>query len=98
MAVTATTFKAAFPEFAVDSDVDALIVEKLAEAEGMVDRALFQLAKNADSAVSYCAAHHLAISPAGINARLSKGDGKTLYWETYKRLMRTGAMLKGRVA
>lgn len=101
MAVTLSSFKASFPEFDLGTDAahDALVTAKLAEAEGMVDRTLFQSTTQADSCVSYCAAHLLACSPGGINARLAKdkkGDVQTLYWPTYQQLKRLGAILANR--
>jgi hypothetical protein len=109
MAVTTSSFKLAFPEFDLDGTVtaeeatihNALITAKLAEAEGMVDRTVFQNLTNADSAVAYMAAHLLACSPSGINARLvkdKKGDPRTLYWPTYLRLIRAATVCLGRVA
>lgn len=108
MAVTLSSFKAEFPDFNLDDDgteiataQDALITAKLAEAEGMVDRGVFQTTTNADSAVSYLAAHLLACSPSGINARLvkdKKGSPQTLYWPTYLRLIRAATVGLGRVA
>lgn len=100
MAVTLSSFKAAFPEFdlGTDAEHDALVTAKLAEAEGMVDRSVFKdpAQKNADSAVSYLTAHLLACSPSGINARLAKdkkGEPQTLYWPTYKRIVRSATCL-----
>lgn len=102
MAVTATSFKAAYPEFdlGVDSEHDALIAAKLAEAEGRVDRAIFT-ATNADSAVMALTAHLLACSPSGINARLAKdkkGEVQSLYLPNFKALARAATCLLGKVS
>jgi hypothetical protein len=108
VAVTLSSFKAAFPEFDLageEADVvttqNALITAKLVEAEGMIDRAIFQTVANADNAVSYLAAHLLACSPSGINARLAKdkkGEAQSLYWPTYIKLVRATVGPLGRVA
>jgi hypothetical protein len=109
MAVTLAAFKLTFPEFNLDGDADAtipaiqdaLITAKLAEAEGQIDRGVFQTETNADSAVKYLAAHLLACSPSGINARLvkdKKGDPRTLYHPTYVKLITAATVMLGRVA
>lgn len=102
MALTLAAFKVRFPEFEVDSETDDLATAKLAEAEGMTDRALFKdpAGVNADSCVGYLAAHLLATSPGGINSRLAKGEKSgeinTLYWKPYMKLLRSAMFLKKR--
>ena len=71
---------------------DALITLKLAEAIAQIDTSLFELATNADSAVKYLTAHLLALSPAGMNMKLTKaGTQDTIYWATYVRLVRAAS-------
>src|SRR5689334_13742386 len=105
MAVTVPSFKLAYPEFDLDegTDVDAtqnaLITAKLAAAEAQVDRSVYSSSALADEAVMSTAAHLLALSPSGINARLvkdKKGDPRTLYEPTRKKLVTMGACLLGR--
>lgn len=110
MAVTLETFKAAFPEFDLDGESglteeeidahDALVTAKIAEAEAMLDRTVFPSTENADAAISYKAAHLLALSPSGINARLvkdKKGDPRTLYKPTLDTLVKGATCALGRV-
>ncbi len=92
MAVSIDDVKASFPEFDLGTDPqNALITAKLAEAAAQVDASLFQNSVNADSAVKYLCAHLLALSPAGINARLAKIGDSTIYYSTYQRLIRAAA-------
>jgi hypothetical protein len=101
LALSLPAFKVRFPEFEVDSETDTLATAKLAEAEGMVDRSLFKdpAQVNADSCVGYLAAHLLANSPGGLNARLAKeekGGAVTLYWQPYMKLLRSAVFMKKR--
>lgn len=87
MSVDVSSFKARFPEFdlGVDATQDALITAVLAEAEGSVDRSLFQSSTNADTAVKYRAAHLLACSPAGMKLKLVGKDGMSGYEREFQR-------------
>lgn len=70
---------------------DALVDAKLAEAQGQVDYALFENVVNADTCTKYLTARLLALSPAGLNMKLSEKDGRTIYDDTYYRLARAAA-------
>lgn len=93
MAVTITDIKTTFPEFDLGTPAaDALITAKLAEAVAQVDVSLFQNSVNADSAIKYLTAHLMALTPGGLNMKLVKaGEEDTLYYPTYKRLIRVAA-------
>lgn len=71
MAATATTLKARFTEFAATAD--ALVTLCLAEATRRTSAAA--LGARFDDAVMLRAAHLLAISPQGMNARLETSPG-----------------------
>jgi len=87
MAVTLASFRAAFPEFEV---ADAALVQaKLDEAVLALDERVFGV--RFDEAVQYFAAHRLAISPFGQNARLVAKDGSTTYGEAYAGIQRACA-------
>ncbi len=103
-ALTAADIAATFPEFDLRDDANVpiaaqltLIGLKLAEAEGQVDRTVFQKAVNADTVVKYLTAHLLAISPSGIAARLSKDGKQSIYWDTFERLAQAATCLGFRV-
>ncbi len=86
MSVSVSDIKVSFPEMDLGDSNDAqnaLIAAKLAEAQGQVDYSCFQKEVNADSCVKYLCARLLALSPAGINMKLSAKDGSTIYDETY---------------
>ena len=89
MAWTATTFKAALPEFEPISD--ARVTTALTDAAAQVDSRVF--GDLTDRAVSLLAAHQLAVGPSGQAARLDAkgGDGTTVYLSEWKRLARTKA-------
>lgn len=100
MAVDLTSFKARFPEFSQDdatesgvtAQQDALITAALAEAEGRVDRSLFQNPVNADTAVKLLTAHLLACSPSGLQLKLAKSSGGKLqssYGDLFTDVIRT---------
>lgn len=99
MSVDVDSIKQSFPEFNLgiqDNDddniaQDVLIATKIDEAEGMIDRSIFQSPTNADSAVKYLTAHLLALAPSAVNLRLVKKDGSTLYYLTYERLTKRAA-------
>lgn len=75
MAVTLASFRVAFPEFGEASD--SLVQAKLDEATLALDARVFGV--RFDEAVRYRAAHTLALSPFGQNARLVAKDGSTTY-------------------
>lgn len=87
MAVTLASFRVAFPEF--EGADDALVQAKLDEATNALDARVFGV--RFDEAVQYFAAHRLAISPFGQNARLVAKDGSTTYGESYSSIQRACA-------
>ncbi len=98
MTVALADIYASFPELdlSVDdvpnTDQDALVNAKLAEATAQVDTSIFQSSTNADSAIKYLTAHLIALSPAGLNMKLAKlGTQDTVYWPTYQRLARAAS-------
>lgn len=84
MAVTPQSFIAARPEFAKTqlSVIQAMLDEATTELDPTVWNALL------DQGVSYLAAHKLALSPFGQNARMIAKDGTTTYWTHFQRLVR----------
>lgn len=82
MSATLATFKVQFPEFANSGDpllqahLDAALLEI-----GPVWGAL------ADQGQMYLAAHKLALSPYGQNAKMVAKDGTTTYQVHYQRLV-----------
>lgn len=91
MAVVLADIYASFPEFVLSPNIDVLVSAKLAEAQAQVDYSLFENSVNADSAVKYLTARLIALSPAGLNMKLSEKDGGTIYDATYMRLIRAAA-------
>lgn len=93
MAVSVSDIKVSFPEFDLGTNAaqDALIAAKLAEAQGRVDYSLFEKEVNADTCVKYLCARMIALSPSGINMKLSAKDGSTIYDETYFTLRAAAA-------
>ena len=94
-APTATAFKVSFPEF--DQVSDTLVDAKIAEAVVLLSEDAFSEALHT-LAVSYRAAHLLAISPYGTQLQLSSDDGVTTYSKFFKeyilpRVARRGAVL-----
>lgn len=91
MAVNYETFIEGFPEFA---EVEKPYVErKIAEATRQVDTAVWR--DKADDGISYLAAHLLALSPFGQNARLvppnakaTRDEALTTYEREYQRMVR----------
>jgi hypothetical protein len=75
VAVTLSSFRVAFPEF--EGASDSLVQAKLDEAVLALDARVF--GARFDEAVRYRAAHTLALSPFGQNARLVAKDGSTTY-------------------
>lgn len=87
MAWTPTTFRARWPEFATlaDSQVQA----NLTAAARRCDSRVF--GDDTDEAVGYLAAHLLAMSPGGQQARLEGKEGTTTYYAEWQRLARQRA-------
>jgi len=75
MAVSVESFLESHPEFTPAGA--SLIGEKLAEAALEVDVALWGV--RADTGIKLTAAHLLAVSPFGQQARLVSKDGSTTY-------------------
>lgn len=93
MTVTAATLKARFSEFAPQDD--ALVAAVIAEAVAEVSASIY--GANTDAAVTYLAAHKLALSPAGAPARLEgaaadpSGYARTTYGVEFLALTRKRA-------
>jgi hypothetical protein len=86
--MTYEAFIVQFPEFAetdvalVRAHLDAASLEISPKTWGAL----------ADQGQAYLAAHKLALSPAGQNARLVADDGTTTYGRHYQSLLRTVAL------
>lgn len=92
--MTLTTFKGRFPEFQGVPDV---------QVEDAITRATAQTGRIwkpslADESIGYLAAHFLAMSPFGQQARLAAADGNTTYMSHYKRLRTLATCGAARVA
>lgn len=89
MTVTVDQIKAEFPEF-VNTD-SALIGFRLADAERMVDRAVF--GDLTDDAIKYLTGHLIALAPHGEPARLVEsqepGGATTTYERQYLAIKRS---------
>ena len=96
MSWTATTFKAAKPEFGATPD--AVVTTALTDAADECDERVF--GATYDQAVGLLAAHKLSIAPGGQPARLKgMAPGDTTYLLEWKRLARKkagGPMVTGR--
>lgn len=92
MAVDLNSFKANRPEFA--NAGDALITATLAQVELRVSDSW---GDRRDEVVELEAAHALASSPFGRNARLTAKDGTTTYGETLRRMKYGHAWGRGRI-
>lgn len=88
--VDVNAFLAKYPEFDGQAKNLRLIGAKLAEAGRRVDPAVY--GDLADDAQAALAAHLLASSPMGQNAKLVAKDGNTTYGKEYKRLSRLVSM------
>jgi len=77
-------FLVSFPEFAKASP--ELVDAKLAEAARRIAPDVWK--EKTDDGIGYLAAHLLAVSPFGQQARLVAKDGGTVYEETYKQIKR----------
>lgn len=84
MAWTATTFKAAYAEFAPTDD--AVVARALADAARGCDARIF--GDRLDEAVALRAAHNLSSAPSGQQARLAANLGDTTYWQRWLQLAR----------
>ena len=90
MAVTAHSFRLAFPQF--QGAPTSLIEAKLAEARRRINAAVWGALE--DDGVSYLTAHLLTAQPAGESARKASGGGATsfneesTYYREYVRLKR----------
>jgi hypothetical protein len=106
MALTVAAFKTFFPEFAITGDA-AKIAARDAMIQLYIDDATTEIGDYwkdvcgrdwTDKGVKYLAAHKLAISPFGLNAKLSSKEGKSVYGEEYMRLSRIVSFGRGRVS
>lgn len=87
--MTLTQFRIRFPEFVRIGDemIKAFLADAALELDANV------LGNKYDAAQGYLAAHKLALSPAGVNARLSDPkDGTTTYNRHFKAIIRKAAM------
>ncbi|MCK6585954.1 MAG: DUF4054 domain-containing protein [Polyangiaceae bacterium] len=82
MALDRATFRARFPEF--NTADDAYVDAKLAEALLQIDASVW--GTKADLGQGYLAAHLLAVSPFGQQARLSSKEGETTYHKVWASL------------
>ena len=82
MAVSLDAFTTQFKEF---QGVDATLLQaQLSAAVLSVDATVW--GAKADQGVYYLAAHMLALSPFGQNARMVDAKGQTTYWIHFRRL------------
>lgn len=87
MAVTAAAFVSRFPEFTDTNDVAPGAIEAaLSTAATFVSSTRW--GSRYEDAVMYKAAHLLAMSPMGENARLEKGSEKTTYGVVFDSMLR----------
>lgn len=86
--MSSSEFLARFPEFTdVHDEHPALISAKLAEAGRRVSASV--TGDLYTDLVAYLAAHLIATSPQGQQARLASEAGSSTYWVTYQGLTRT---------
>lgn len=88
MAVTAASFKAAFPEFA--NATEALVTATLERA--VLDCPSDAWGQVTDRGIELTAAQSLALSPFGRGAQLVSKDGSTVYDERLECLKRGVAL------
>lgn len=82
--MTYATFVIQFPEFGA---VDPALVQAHLEAAALeIDLDVW--GSKASQGQAYLAAHKMALSPFGNNAKLSQNNGLTTYAIHYERLMR----------
>ncbi len=82
MAVTLASFRAQFPE--MQKAPDDLVSSALALADPQVNPTVY--GTRADEALLFYAAHVVACSPFGQNARLASDKNQSTYGEHFKRL------------
>ncbi len=87
MTVSIATFKAHFPEFADARAPDDLIAAKLDEADNQTNSETW--GDLLDQGILYLAAHLLATSPFGQQARLASSDATSTYGNRYDRLAKS---------
>ena len=87
MAYTATTFKAAYTEFA--NVADARVTLELANATRRCNATVF--GDDFDAAVALLTAHLLSLSPFGQRGTQDETANTTRYWDEWKRLARARA-------
>lgn len=88
MAVTESSLKTRFPEF--NNATTALVEASISDAQSLVDSAWY--GSKTDMAVTYLAAHLLAMNPLAELARLTfKESGRitTAYEQLYKKVRRS---------
>lgn len=85
MTVEARDFLARFPEF--EPAPPAMIGAAIAEAKRGVDADVWR--EKTDDGVRWLAAHLLAISPFGQQARLVSKEGSSTYGEHHKMLVKS---------
>ena len=85
MAVDLDSFLVRFPEF--EPATEPMIREALGEASRNVDPDVFK--EKTDDAIKWKAAHLLAITPFGQQARLVAKDGTTTYGKHFAKLVRS---------
>lgn len=94
MAWDLTAYKAAYPEFAATPDVE--LQNSLDAAARRCDPRLFAATNvlslgtvsAVDEAIGLMAAHILAVSPFGMQARLASDDGSSTYLTRWRQLAR----------
>ena len=103
MPVTATSLKAAWPEF--EDAADALVTSKIAQAARSLAVSAFDDADVYDDAVTLKACHLLALTPDGRPMRLDPelrsghyGLGVTVYGQELDELIRSSTVGLARVS
>ena len=95
MTVTAESFLEAFPEFLpLHAEDEALVPAVIARAELRIGDIWRESLR--DIAVELQAAHMLALSPAGRNAKLSEPGKPTAYWAELQCLKKGNAFARFR--
>jgi hypothetical protein len=84
VALSLSTFRTAYPEFA--GVPDATVEGKLADAARSCNEAIF--GPRFDEAVGLLAAHKVALAPGGQHARLESDKADTTYRQEWLRLAR----------
>ena len=85
-------FRTGFPEF--NGVTDGMVQMWLNAAQLRIDQGIWGAfgtspnLTNADFGHGYLAAHLLATSPFGQNARMVAKEGSTTYWQNYVKYMR----------